>query len=216
MTPEREAGIRIYLVRHGETELNRTDCFRGAVDIELNELGRRQAAEAGRALGEIPFAAVLSSPMKRAWYTAEKIAEEKGLSPRPEPAFRNIDLGPWNGKPKKEVQEERPDLWKLWLTHPEALEIEGAETLRDVQERAWNRLLELVDEFEGKTIVLATHTTVIKPILARALEVPEPWFWRFHLDHAAYAVLERRLLRGWCLTASNRTDHLSDFRPEPA
>ncbi len=211
-----ETRTRFYLVRHGETVLNRTDCFRGAVDAELNELGRRQAAEVGSALSEVPFAAVLSSPMKRAWYTAEKIAEARGLSPRPEPAFRNIDLGAWNGKPKAEVMRERPDLWELWLTHPEALEIEGAETLRQVQERAWSRLLELVEEFRGKTVALASHTTVIKPILARALGLGEPWFWRFHLDHAAYAVLEHRSLRGWCLLASSRTDHLGEFRSEPA
>ena len=211
-----ERVTRFYLVRHGETELNRTDCFRGAVDVELNDLGRRQAAQVGRALEKVPFTAVLSSPMKRAWYTAQRISEARGLSPRPEPAFRNIDLGPWNGKPKKEVQKERPDLWEKWLTHPESLEIPGAETLRQVQERAWNRLLELLEEFRGETLVLATHTTVIKPILARALSVPEPWFWRFHIDHAAYAVLEHRSLRGWCLAASNRTDHLETFRPEPA
>ena len=211
-----ETKTRFYLVRHGETELNRTDCFRGAVDAELNELGRRQAAEAGRALEGIPLAAVLSSPMKRAWYTAERIAERHGLETRPEPAFRNIDLGPWNGKPKKEVMEERPDLWRLWLTHPEALEIEGAETLRRVQERAWGRIQELLEEFRGKTVALAAHSTVIKPILAGALSLPEPWFWRFHLDHAAFAVLEHREIRGWCLAASNRTDHLSEFRVEPA
>ncbi len=211
-----ERRTRFYLVRHGETELNRTDCFRGAVDADLNELGRRQAADAARALAGEKIDAVLSSPMKRAWYTAERIAEAHGLEPRPEPAFRNIDLGPWNGKPKADVKRERPDLWRLWLTHPEALEIDGAETLRDVQERAWSRLEELLEEFRGKTLVLASHTTVIKPILARALGVSEPWFWRFHLDHAAYSILDHRSLRGWCLSASNRTDHLEEFRSEPA
>ena len=204
-----------YLVRHGETELNRKDCFRGASDVDLNELGKKQAEEVGEGFKNIKLDAVLSSPMKRAWYTAECIARRKDMPIRPEPAFRNIDLGPWNGKPKEEVKKNHPELWKIWLTHPESLTIEGAESLRDVQKRAWSRLLELKDEFAGKKVLIVTHTTVIKPVLAAAMNIPEPYFWKFHLDHAAYAVIDYINERGWMLRGFNITSHLTSFRSEP-
>ncbi len=208
--------VAFYLVRHGETDLNRNDCFRGAADVELNDLGKRQAEEVAEGLKRVRLDSILSSPMKRAWYTAERIAARKGMKVRPEPSFRNIDLGPWNGVPKALVREKNPELWKKWLTHPEDLKLEGAESLRDVMQRAWSRLLELRDEFMGKTVVIVTHTTVIKPLLAGALEMPEPYFWKFHLDHSAYAVIEYLVERGWRLRAFNVTSHLSSFRSEPA
>ena len=105
--------VVFYLVRHGETELSKNDCFRGASDVELDHLGKKQAEEVGEGFKNIPIDVILSSPMKRAWYTAECIAKRKGISIRPEPAFRNIDLGPWNGKPKAIVKKESPEIEKI-------------------------------------------------------------------------------------------------------
>jgi len=206
----------LYLVRHGETELNRRDCFRGASPAKLNELGRRQAEEVGRALADLEPAAVLSSPMERAWETARALAAPHGLEPRAEAALRNIDLGAWNGRPKAEVQREEPARWRLWLERPEDLRVPGAETLSQVRRRAWAGIVALEEEFRGRTLLVVSHSTVLRPILAAALDLPPPWLWRFHLDHASYSILVRRPHRDWCLVALNRTHHLSRFVSENA
>jgi len=75
---------RISLVRHGQTDWNRDGRIQGRSDIPLNETGRAQARETGRALRGRRFDGVYASPLARAFETAEIIAEELGM-PRPTP-----------------------------------------------------------------------------------------------------------------------------------
>jgi broad specificity phosphatase PhoE len=137
-----------------------------------------------------------------------------------EPAFTDIHLGDWEGRSKREVEQEEPEQWKIWISRPERLKREGAETLTEVQERAYRGLQRIVqDQGQGErtmTIAVVSHRAVLKALIARCLGLPEPYFWKIHLDTAAYSILEHTKERGYMLTLLNQTCHLSDFVRETA
>lgn len=91
--------MTIYLVRHGETDWNRTLRFQGREDIPLNAAGLAQAEACGRALAGRGITAVYASPLRRAAVTGEVIAQALGLAPpvRLLPALIERDLGEYSG-----------------------------------------------------------------------------------------------------------------------
>ena len=199
---------RIYLVRHGETEFNRMGVFRGRFDVELNDVGLKQARETGEALKGEGIEFILTSPLKRASVTAQTISRILGVGYEVDEAFNNINLGTWQGVPKKKVMEEFPEEWKQWTTGPEHLVLPGGESVEDVRKRASARLVDIVEARDG-AFAIVTHRSVIKTLAAFMLNVPPPYFWKFYTDNAAYCVFEYRD-GGFVLTDWNRNSHLSE------
>lgn len=90
----------IILVRHGDTDWNVEEVFRGRADIELNETGIEQARLLAKYLESVPIEAVYSSPLKRALETARIIA-----------GFRNIDITVCPGAKPLMMSAEEPSAW---------------------------------------------------------------------------------------------------------
>ncbi len=202
--------LEIYFIRHGESAGNRENRFRGRHDFPLNQNGLRQAEALSEVLRELHFQAIYSSPLSRAYQTAEILA--RGKQPvRVEEGFNNISLGPWENVPKDEVRKKYPDLWKLWTTEPEKLSFPGMETLQQVQQRSFAALQKIIRNHGEGRIAIVTHRAVIKPLFAAMLNIPQPYFWKIHMDTAAYSIVEFRAERGFTFTLINETHHLEDY-----
>jgi broad specificity phosphatase PhoE len=199
---------RIYLIRHGETEFNRMGVFRGRLDVDLNEVGLKQARETGDALRGEGIDFILASPLRRATVTAETISRALGVGWEVDEAFNNINLGRWQGVPKKKVMEEYPEEWKRWTTEPEHLVVPGGESVEDVKRRASAGLLDILSSRQGG-FAIVTHRSVIKVLAAFMLDVPPPYFWKFYTDNAAFCVFEHSG-DGFTLISWNRNSHLSE------
>lgn len=204
----------ILLARHGECRGNVEGLFRGRVDFPLNENGLRQAHALGNALCPFQPIVVATSPLLRAKSTAEIIGEACSAPVIVDEGFTNTALGIWEGRPKTEIAREYPEQWKIWLENPEKLSVEGAESMDNALHRSMASLDRLVEKYRGKTVVAVTHRTVIKPLLAGCLGIRSPFFWKVHMDTAAYSVLTFDDLHGYSLFSLNRTDHLSEFTTE--
>jgi broad specificity phosphatase PhoE len=203
------------LVRHGECEGNREGLFRGRKDFPLNENGFAQAkALAGELAAFHTAQAIYSGPLSRAKETGRIIAEVMSIPLEIRNGIDNMSLGPWEGRPKIEIQEEYPEEWSLWLSNPERLRLEGAETLEDVRRRAFAELNQLVKSHKGQSFILVTHRAVLKPLLASALDIAHPYFWRIHVDTASYSILTHEENRGYCLITLNQTKHLPNLVSE--
>ncbi len=180
---------RIYLIRHGETEFNRLGIFRGRYEVDLNDTGRRQAQEIGKALKGCGISFLLTSPLSRAVETARMIAEILKVEYTPDEAFNNIALGEWQGVPKSKIKQDYPDLWHLWTTEPEKLAIPNGETVEQVRRRAFQGLKHIIGS-RKETFAIVTHRSVIKALAAAMLDVNPPYFWKFYIDNAAFSIFE--------------------------
>ena len=183
----------LYLVRHGETEANRKGLALGQADIPLNEHGLWQAGRLAVALAAEPFAAIYTSPLKRAQDTAAAIAEPHGLSPLIEPGLIEMDIGELDGLTFAEVRERFPGLLEKWATpEGQATTLFGGESLAGVQERAWRALEAMASRHGDETVCAVTHNFVILSVLVRALGIELSHFRRLRHGVAAISVLEFR------------------------
>src|SRR5437763_11212331 len=119
---------RVFLVRHGSTELSAEDRFAGAVDVLLSDDGRNQARMLGGRLAHEKVAAVYASPMKRTVETARLIAEPAGLDVETVDAVREIAHGRWEGKTRADVEREFEGEYNRWEEDPFTFAPEGGES----------------------------------------------------------------------------------------
>ena len=204
--------MKLFLVRHGETEPNRQGFALGRADVPLTVVGRRQARLLGEALAAEPLAAVYASPLRRAVDTAEAIAVKHGLPVQIEPGLIEMDIGEAEGLTFTELRERFPELLHNWggPDGPTFL-MPGGERLVDVQERAWATVQSLVKRHQDDTVCAVTHNFVILSVLAAALGVDLANFRRLRHSVAAIAVIDFRPDRTRVLRM-NDTCHLDSER----
>ncbi len=182
---------RFILVRHGQTEWNRVERFRGRADVPLNDLGLAQAeATAQQIAARWKPVAVYSSPLSRAVKTAEHIAGQFGLPVQIAPGLADIDYGEWQGLAPDEVKERWPDLHEAWYHRPQTAHIPGGETLEDLRNRGMALVEELTVRHADQTVVLVGHTVINRIILLGVLRLPNDRFWRLKQDTCAINVFE--------------------------
>jgi broad specificity phosphatase PhoE len=170
---------RIILVRHGQTEWNRIERFRGRADVPLNRTGMAQAEATARRLARQPKpAAVYSSPLSRAAVTARKIAQPHDLTVRLHDGLIDIDYGQWQGLTPRQVEERWPTELDAWYNEPQAARIPSGETLQIVRDRAMATVRELTRQHKDSTIVLVAHTVVNRLMLLGILGLGNESFWR--------------------------------------
>lgn len=202
--------MRLYLVRHGETESNRLGLALGRDDVPLNERGRWQAKRLGRALASEPLAAVYASPLVRALDTARAVAEPHGLTVEIDERLVEMEIGEVDGLSFDEVRKRYPDLLAAWAGEQGPTRaMPGGERLLDVQERAWQAVSELAARNADESIAVVTHNFVILSVLARALGIELSQFRRLRHAVAAVSVLDFSPKRVMAVRL-NDTCHLED------
>lgn len=183
------AGLRIILVRHGETAWNHQRRYQGHRDVPLSLTGRWQAERvAGRLAGE-KLRAVYSSDLQRARQTAEAIARLHGLRVLARPGWREMDFGEWEGYTHAEIAERYPDLLPRWLKEVAAVRVPGGETLQEVQARAMGEWKEITAAHPGGTLAVVAHGGIIRVLLLTLQGEPLSSFWDLVVGPASVSVV---------------------------
>jgi phosphoserine phosphatase len=181
------------LVRHGQTEWNRVERFRGRADVPLDQTGLDQAAATGqRIAAEWRPAAIYSSPMVRTMQTAGAIGEYLRMVAEPHGGLVDIDFGQWQGLTPEEARAQWPEMVDAWYHTPQNAQPPGGETLSDLRRRATAMLDELAARHREQSIVLVGHTVINRVILLAVLGLGNDRFWRLAQDTCAINVFERR------------------------
>jgi broad specificity phosphatase PhoE len=181
---------RFILIRHGQTEWNQKERFRGWVDIDLDETGIRQAEAAAPRIARWEVAAIYASPLRRAMATAEIIAQPLGIPVTPLEGIIDMNFGVWQGLSIDEVKHNYPALFKLWRYSPETLEIPEGDSLEDVRKRAAATIDDLAARHKDATVVVVTHRVVCKVLLCHLLGLDNSHFWQIEQDTAAINLFE--------------------------
>lgn len=181
---------RIYLVRHGTTDWNKEEIFRGRAECRLNETGRAEARALAAYFQTVPVEGIYSSPLSRALETARPIGQDKGIEAIPDPGFTDLDFGAWQGLPLKEAREKFPELYGLWRERPGEVSFPGGENLARVRSRTWERLRLLAEASPERTILIVTHRVVTKVLICAALGLDDSHFWQIKQDSTAINCFE--------------------------
>ena len=203
----------IILARHGETEWNVKEVFRGRVDIELNETGIKQAQLLAEYLSSTKIQAIYSSPLKRASKTAETIAGYHKLDVEIAPGLIDFDYGKWQGLPHQEVKDKYKELYALWISHPDKVKSPAGESLNDVRKRAMSVVDDVIAKYEG-TVVLVAHRVVNKVLICALLGLDNSHFWNIRQDTCGITTFSYENER-FILTKHNDTSYLKPIDKAP-
>ena len=204
---------QIILARHGETEWNVAEVFRGRIDIELNETGMKQAELLAEHLSGLKIDAVYSSPLKRALKTAEMIADYHKLDVEIAPGLIDFDYGEWQGLPHQEVKDKYKELYAEWINNPHQVKMPAGESLSDVRERAIGVVDSVIAKYEG-TIVMVSHRVVNKVLICALLGLDNSHFWNIRLDTCGITTFAYENGR-FILTKHNDTSYLKPLQKAP-
>ena len=189
----------ILLVRHGETEWTLSGQHTSVTEVELTEAGRRAAQALRPSLGAWKFAAVLTSPRRRARETCELAG--LGDRARVVPDLAEWDYGDYEGRTTVEIRGRRR-AWSLWQDGAP-----GGERAHDVGVRA-DRVLRELDGLDGDAVVFS-HGHFLRVFAARWLDLaPQDGRLLGSLDPGGMAVLghdrESRVVSAWNRDAATR------------
>jgi phosphoserine phosphatase len=197
----------IYLVRHGRTDWNKEQMFRGRADRPLDEVGHAQGARVAQALSSKNIQAIYTSPLIRAIDTGKPLAEKLGLSMHVMEGLNDMDFGRWEGLPVDEAQKEYPDEFAQWMKTPFKAQIPGGESLALIADRAEATLEEISRQSEIERVVVVSHRVVLKVLLCRMVQAGEAGFWAFKIDPGSICEVQYDLPNS-VISAMNYTDHM--------
>jgi ribonuclease H / adenosylcobalamin/alpha-ribazole phosphatase len=178
------------LARHGETALNAQKRFSGVrIDPELTPAGRDQAARLATAVGELGrVQSVLASPLRRARETARLVADRLELPVRTDQRLVECDFGAWDGLAWAEIERDWSDELADWLEST-AVAPPGGESFDAVATRVRALQEELQVDHPGRTVLLVSHVSPIKLLVAQALGAPVESIYRMELSAASLTVI---------------------------
>lgn len=199
--------MRLILVRHGETHLNKERRIQGVNETPLNEEGRSQAGAVTRLLErDLPFK-LYASPIARAWETATIISETLEVPSNTLSDLREADAGELQGLTGAQMRERYPEFARRWAEESGTAQMPGGESLLQVQDRAWRAVTRISEAHDGETVVAVSHNFVIQMVVCKVLDIPIKHFSRLRQDLGA---ITRLVADGskWTVVSLNETAHL--------
>ena len=196
------------LLRHGQTPMSVQKRYAGRSDAPLTDVGVQQAAAAAKRLTSVGLGVIVTSPLLRTVQTAQEVAAVTGAAVITDDGFRETDFGAWEGLAFAEVRERWPAELAAWLADPEVAP-PGGESFTDVSVRVTAALQRVLAARAGQTVLIVSHVTPIKTLVATALLAPPAALYRMHLDVAALSEIDWYADGPAVLRSFNDTGHLS-------
>ncbi len=184
--------MKIYLVRHGETDWNKIGRLQGQSDVPLNENGIRLARETAAALSSVPFEAVFSSPLGRAVETARIIRGERDLEIQTDRRLLEMDFGVMENMDFVTAKQDAAHpMYNFFFAPASYTPPERAESFRQLYDRSGEFLRERILGLEGRyeNILITGHGAMNRSILNPLADIPLEDFWRIHLPNCAVSLL---------------------------
>jgi ribonuclease H / adenosylcobalamin/alpha-ribazole phosphatase len=196
------------LLRHGQTPMSVQKRYAGRSDVPLTDVGVQQAVAAAKRLATADLGVIVASPLLRTMRTAQEVAAVTGAEVVTDDGFRETDFGDWEGLTFAEVRERWPAEVTAWLADPQVAP-PGGESFSDVSARVTAALRRILAAQAGQTVLIVSHVTPIKTLVAAALLAPPPALYRMHLDVAALSEIDWYADGPAVLRSFNDTGHLS-------
>ena len=164
-----EQTTRLFLVRHGATQLSAEDRFAGAVDVELSEEGKFQAGRLAERLADDSIRAVYCSPLTRTVQTATILATPHLLPLIRHDGLREIHHGHWEGMRRADVESRFQEEYAAWEEDPFTFAPDGGEAGVNVIARALPVIRSIVLEHRGQNVIVVSHKATLRLLISSLL-----------------------------------------------
>jgi alpha-ribazole phosphatase/probable phosphoglycerate mutase len=182
--------LRLYFIRHGQTENYQNYPFNGWTNVMLTDEGRRQLDQAVEALIGTEIQAVYSSDLSRAAYGGLALARQFGLTLTATGTFREIHFGDCEGLMWSTIQEKYPDVAEKIIHPDKEVSFPGGESTETFRKRISKALGQLIKDHPAGQVALVAHAGVGRAILATLLDLSLASMWSIHQDFACLNVVD--------------------------
>jgi len=210
----------VILVRHGRTLLTESHKIsgRGGEDPQLSGLGREDATLVAGELVKVSQTgvfskilkptAIVSSPLARTRETAQIIADRLGLKVTTNDDIAEISFGDWDGHTNQEVAAKWPELYNQWRGDVKIAPPGGGESLEQFDARVQQGRRAILDEYEGKTVVVVGHVMSIRGFIKAAIDAKWASYWRVSVAPCSITVIRFWGDEAAEISVINHTTHL--------
>jgi len=199
---------RLFLVRHGDTELNSAERYWGRSDVKLSDAGIWQAEKLRERLVVEKFDAVYSSDLERAVVTAEIIASNHQLVVIACTELREVNFGRLEGLTFSEICQLYPEVARSWAERNPQFKYPGGESFIGFNKRVSKFLNKLEGHDIEETILIVAHAGVLRTLVCQLLDIDMQRRWQIRIDLASLSMLETNQ-RGAVLCLLNDVSHLT-------
>lgn len=181
---------KLVLVRHGETEFNKSSRYQGVLDIELNDKGKQQAEKLYNFLKDEEFDVIYSSTLQRAYNTIKDIADYQDKKVHTLKELKEINFGEWEGLTFEEIEKKHPKLAKKWAKNPICCKPPEGEHIKEVEQRVGKTIDMIINKNSDKKILISTHGGVIRIIIAYLLDLPLSRIFSIEVSNVSISRIE--------------------------
>ncbi len=179
-----------WLIRHGQTDWNLENRFQGSTDTSLNGEGLRQAETAAERLDGAAPTVIYSSPLRRAYTTAQIIASVLNLPIITERRLQEISLGDWEGQLGEDLHRLYPEQFEARRRDTIGFRAPNGESLQEVASRAGSLLNEICTNRPGDEVVIVSHGVTLGVIHCLLEGIPIDQAYKNIPDNASPLRLE--------------------------
>lgn len=188
--------MKLYFIRHGQTDWNIRGMIQGSTDTELNENGIRQAEELSEKIisSGIKFSKIYTSMQKRALKTAQILSNAISVEYMPVEGLEEVNLGDWEGLSWQQVREKYPVEYDEWYHNRRYTKAPNGESYQEMLERVLKAIYAII-ESNNDDVVIVTHGAVIMCLQCYITGTPFEEMTKFKTENANITIIESSSLR---------------------
>ena len=172
--------LKLYFLRHGQTDRSRDNVFCGSIDPDLTADGVEMAKAFAVTYGSLPWNAIFCSPMRRTVATAKPLCEAVGMQMELRDGLKEINYGKWEGKTVETVDREYHDDYIRWTADPAWYPPTEGELAVAIAHRSLQVIEEIKQRFSNGNVLIVAHKATIRIMLCSLLGIDVGRF-RFRL-----------------------------------
>ena len=181
--------MKLWLVRHGETEANVAGLYSGHAPTPLTAKGQQQAQRLGEMLRQVPFDHALCSGLERTQHTARLLLGERDIPLSANPLLNEMFFGDWEMRHHRDLQVEDKENYAAWCADWQHAAPTNGEGFADFSRRVATFADELA-RYPYQNLLIVSHQGVLSLLTARLLGMPTAGMWHFRIDHGACSVID--------------------------
>ncbi|MCF2472585.1 adenosylcobalamin/alpha-ribazole phosphatase [Citrobacter braakii] len=182
--------MRLWLVRHGETEANVAGLYSGHAPTPLTERGIAQAQTLGTLLRNVPVDNVLCSELERARHTTKLILAEREVPVRNMPELNEMFFGDWEMRHHRDLAREDAENYAVWCNDWQNATPTNGEGFQAFSQRVERFIAQLADYKACQNLLVVSHQGVLSVLIARLLSMPAAAMWHFRVEQGCWSAID--------------------------
>ncbi|MDM2924552.1 adenosylcobalamin/alpha-ribazole phosphatase [Citrobacter sp. Cpa228] len=182
--------MRLWLVRHGETEANVAGLYSGHAPTPLTERGIAQAQSLSGLLHNVPFDNVLCSELERARHTTQLILGDREIPVRIMPELNEMCFGDWEMRHHRDLAREDAENYAIWCNDWQNATPTNGEGFQAFSQRVERFIAQLADYKDSQNLLVVSHQGVLSVLVARLLSMPAAAMWHFRIEQGCWSAID--------------------------